>query len=120
MAGTIIDIIIEKNPTKNENSIIKFSVPVSKSTTIAITRNEDNEIKSEKIITKLYKKKTLAENIITKNLYSSAIEANINPEIIIDFARIFGFEIDFQRDIRKNDYFRIIYEKYEDENKEFV
>ena len=37
----------------NENSIIKFSVPVSKSTIIAITRNEDNEIKSEKIITKL-------------------------------------------------------------------
>ena len=46
LAGTIIDIIIEKNPSKNKNSIIKFSVPITKSTTIAITRNEDNEIKS--------------------------------------------------------------------------
>ena len=120
LVGNIINIIIEKNLTTNKNFIVKFSVPITKSTTIAIVRDEDNKITSQKIITKLYKKKTLAENIITKNLYSSAIEAKINPDTIIEFARIFGFEIDFQRDIRKNDYFKIIYEKYFDENGEFI
>ena len=120
LVGNIINIIIEKNLTTNKNLIVKFSVPVTKSTTIRIIRDEDNKIASQKIITKLYKKKTLAENIITKNLYSSAIEAKINPDTIIEFARIFGFEIDFQRDIRKNDYFKIIYEKYFDENGEFI
>ena len=120
LVGNIINIIIEKNLTTNKNFIVKFSVPITKSTTIAIIRDEDNKITSQKIITKLYKKKTLAENIITKNLYSSAIEAKINPDTIIEFARIFGFEIDFQRDIRKNDYFKIIYEKYFDENGEFI
>ena len=120
LVGNIINIIIEKNLTTNKNFIVKFSVPVTKSTTIGIIRDEDNKITSQKIITKLYKKKTLAENIITKNLYSSAIEVKINPDTIIEFARIFGFEIDFQRDIRKNDYFKIIYEKYFDENGEFV
>ena len=120
LVGNIINIIIEKNLTINKNFIVKFSVPITKSTTIAIIRDEDNKITSQKIITKLYKKKTLAENIITKNLYSSAIEAKINPDTIIEFARIFGFEIDFQRDIRKNDYFKIIYEKYFDENGEFI
>ena len=120
LVGNIINIIIEKNLTTNKNFVVKFSVPVTKSTTIRIIRDEDNKIASQKIITKLYKKKTLAENIITKNLYSSAIEAKINPDTIIEFARIFGFEIDFQRDIRKNDYFKIIYEKYFDENGEFI
>ena len=120
LVGNIINIIIEKNLTTNKNFIVKFSVPITKSTTIAIIRDEDNKITSQKIITKLYMKKTLAENIITKNLYSSAIEAKINPDTIIEFARIFGFEIDFQRDIRKNDYFKIIYEKYFDENGEFI
>ena len=114
-----IDIIIKNNP-KDKNSIQKFSVPVTKSTTIQITRSEENEIISTKIITKLYKKKVLSENIISKNLYTSAVEAEMNPDTIIEFARIFGFEIDFQRDIRKNDYFRIIYEKYFDENGEFI
>ena len=120
LVGNIINIIIEKNLTTNKNFVVKFSVPVTKSTTIGIIRDEDNKITSQKIITKLYKKKTLAENIITKNLYSSAIDAKINPDTIIEFARIFGFEIDFQRDIRKNDYFKIIYEKYFDENGEFI
>ena len=48
------------------------------------------------------------------------MEVDINPDTIIEFARIFGFEIDFQRDIRKNDYFKIVYEKYFDENGEFI
>ena len=29
---------------------------------------------------------------------------------------IFGFEVDFQRDIRKGDWFEIYYEKFEDDN----
>ena len=120
LAGNKIDIIIEKNSSTNKNSIIKFSVPITKSTTIAITKNEENKIISKKIITKLYKKKILSENIIKNNLYSSAVEAKVNPDTIIEFARIFGFEIDFQRDIRKNDYFNILYEKYFDENGEFI
>jgi len=67
-----------------------------------------------------HKKKILGENVIKNNLYSSAIEAKINPDTIIEFARIFGFEIDFQRDIRKNDYFRIVYDKYFDERGEYI
>ena len=117
--GKKIDIIIEKR-TEESNSIIKFSIPITKSTTIEITKNEENKLTSKKIITKLYKRKVLAENIIKNNLYSSATEAKINPDTIIEFARIFGFEIDFQRDIRKNDYFKIIYEKYFDEFGKFI
>ena len=117
--GKKISIIIEKN-IKEDNSVIKFSVPITKSTTIEIVKNEENKLISNKIITKLYKKKVLSENIIKNNLYSSAVKAKINPETIIEFARIFGFEIDFQRDIRKNDYFKIVYEKYFDENGEFI
>ena len=120
LVGNKIDIIIEKKKDKTNNSVIKFSVPITKSTTISITKNEENKIISEKIITKLYKRRVLSENIIKKNLYSSAVQANINPDTIIEFARIFGFEIDFQRDIRENDYFKIVYEKYFDENGEFI
>ena len=120
LVGNKIDIIVEKILPANKNLLLKFSVPITKRTTIEITKDSENQIISKKIITKLYKKKILSENIIRKNLYSSAVEANINPDTIIEFARIFGFEIDFQRDIRKNDYFKIVYEKYFDENGEFI
>ena len=120
LVGNIIDIILEEDPSSEKKSILKFSAPITKSTNIEILKNSDKQIVSKKIITKLYKKKILAENMISKNLYSSAQEANINPDTIIEFARIFGFEIDFQRDIRKNDYFKILYEKYFDENGEYI
>ena len=115
-----IDLIIEENLSKKNYSVAKFSIPITKSTTIAITKDEQDRILSKKIITKLYKKRILSENVIKNNLYSSAIDVKINPDTIIEFARIFGFEIDFQRDIRENDYFKIIYDKYFDENGEFV
>ena len=51
-----------------------------------------------------------------KNLYSSATSEGIEPNIIVEFARIYGFEIDFQRDIRKGDEFEIFYEKFLDHN----
>jgi len=120
LVGNIIEIIIEKKISDKEDSIIKFSMPLTKSSLIEIAKNEDGNIESKKIITKLYKKISLAENLIKNNLYSSALEVKLSPETIIEFARIFGFEIDFQRDIRKNDYFKILFEKYLDENGEYI
>ena len=74
-----------------------------------------NEIIIEENVLKLLKKEVLAKNLIKNNLYSSAVKAGIEPNIIIEFARIYGFEIDFQRDIRKDDEFKIFYERFIDE-----
>ena len=120
LMGNKISVIVERQLPEKNNSIVNFFVPITKSTSIEISKDEDGTIKSNKIITKLYKQRVLVENTIKNNLYSSAIKAKVNPETIVEFARIFGFEIDFQRDIRKNDYFKILYEKYSDENGEFV
>ena len=120
LPGNKIDIIIKKNVSNKNNSIIKFSIPITKSTTIEIIKDEMDSIKAQKIITQLYKKQVLAENVIKNSLYKSAMDAKINSSTIIEFARIFGFEIDFQRDIRKNDYFQIVYDKFFDENGVFI
>ena len=41
MAGNKIDIIIEKNLIDENNTITKFSVPVTKSITIEIKKDKD-------------------------------------------------------------------------------
>ena len=53
LVGNKNDNIVEKSLSTNKNTIVKFSAPITKSTTIAITKNEDNKIISNKIITKL-------------------------------------------------------------------
>jgi murein DD-endopeptidase MepM/ murein hydrolase activator NlpD len=62
---------------------------------------------------------SFSEGIIKKSLYSSAIKNNVDPNIIVEFASLYGFEIDFQRDIRKNDAFQILYETFTDEDGEW-
>ena len=69
-----------------------------------------------KIVLKINKKEKVLSNTIRNNLYSSMVEAGVEPNIIVEFANIFGFEVDFQRDIRKNDTFEIYYEQFVDDD----
>jgi len=104
---------------KLENiKVINFLFPVSRTEKIQLTRNftSDNFEKKE-IITNLNKKIIFKEGKILHSLYKTAVDLDVQVNIIIDFARIYGFQVDFQRDIRKNDYFQIIYEVFEDKNK---
>ena len=53
-------------------------------------------------------------------MYKAAIEQKIPANTIIEFARIYGFQVDFQRDIRKKDRFQIMYEVFIDENNKII
>ena len=102
----------------NNKKIIFFILPVSRTKKIYLTRKlETNSFEKKIIITNLNKKIIFREGKILQSLYKTAIDLNIQPNIIIEFARIYGFQVDFQRDIRKNDSFQIMYEVFEDDNK---
>ena len=53
-------------------------------------------------------------------MYNSASKKKVPINTIIEFARIYGFEVDFQRDIRKRDSFQIMYEVFKDDNKKII
>ena len=106
---------------QNENSIKEFIFQVSSKERIVLTKNLDDQVFDQKVIlTKLKKKIRYNENIILQSLYKSASVQKIPPNIIIEFARIYGFQIDFQRDIRKKDKFQIMYEVFVDEKKKVI
>ena len=112
-SGRKITIVVKKTE-KNLNSIVNILYPVSNTLSVEV-RKSDNDFQITENIIKLYKKEVVVKNIIRDNLYSSAVKIGIEPNIIIEFARIYGFEIDFQRDIRKGDWFEIYYEKFLDD-----
>ena len=101
--GQAITIVFDSNNKKN---ISRLSFALDNLSTAHLYANQDDY--DIKIIKKnLEKKNFLAKGVITNSLYNSASKAGVDPEIIIEFARIFGFEIDFQRDIRENDEYKI-------------
>ena len=112
-----LEFIVDRSNSK----IIELSYPVSKTKKIYLLRSKDFKTFNGKIITtKLVRKILYEENIIMNSLYKSAIDVGIPDGIIVEFARIYGFEIDFQRDIRKKDTFQIMYEIFENEDEEVI
>ena len=106
---------------QSENSIKEFIFQVSNKERIVLTKNLNDQVFDQKVIlTKLKKKINYSENIILQSLYKSALEQEIPPNIIIEFARVYGFQVDFQRDIRKKDKFQIMYEVFVDEKKKII
>ncbi len=97
----------------SNNSIKKFVFQISNKERILLTKNIDNnEFDKEIVLTKLKKEIIYKENIILQSLYKSASDKKIPANSIIEFARIYGFQVDFQRDIRKKDRFQIMYEVF--------
>ena len=98
---------------RNTPRILEFKIEVSKKKEILFTRSSDEKIFISKIIEKnLNRIISYKEGKITTSLYNAAINLNIKPGVIVDFARLYGFQVDFQRDIWKNDSFQIIYEEF--------
>ena len=113
-SGRKLSLIIKKLED-GSNTVVNFVYPINNTTSVEIRKSQNNFDVKENIL-QLYKKEVVIKNVIKNNLYSSAVESGIEPNIIIEFARIFGFEVDFQRDVRKGDWFEILYEKFEDDN----
>ena len=65
----------------------------------------------EYIYNKPVKKKYIfKEIVIESSLYEDSLKEGMPLEILIDMVRMFSFSVDFQRDIRKGNYFKVYYE----------
>ena len=113
--------VIQFNIDKTDNKISEFTFQISSTQKIFLKRNKENDLFNEEIISvKLNKKIIYSENLILQSLYKSATEQKIPPNIIVEFAGIYGFQVDFQRDIRKKDKFQIMFELFLNEKNEIV
>ena len=102
---------------QTNNLVKEFIYQISNTEKIYLTRNIESENFDEEIlITKLKKIVVYKENMILQSLYRSAVEEKIPVSTIIEFARVYGFQVDFQRDVRKQDSFQIMFEIFIDDS----
>ena len=104
---------IEFTIDQSTNLIREFIFQISNTEKIYLNRNyETDEFNQKILVTRLNKDIVYRENVILQSLYKSAVKEEIPINTIIEFARIYGFQVDFQRDIRKKDSFQIMYEVF--------
>ena len=113
--------IIQFSINKTNNKIEEFTYQVTNTEKIYLKRNITEDFFIEEMLSiKLDKKIIYKEDLIIQSLYKTALDQKIPANTIIEFARIYGFQVDFQRDIRKNDKFQIMYEIFLDEKNEII
>jgi murein DD-endopeptidase MepM/ murein hydrolase activator NlpD len=93
--------------------IKKISILDKKNNQIQIIKNNgEYEIESASILT--FTKNILKEVTINESLYRSAINSDVPPNIIMQFVNLYGFDVDFQREIRNGNKIKIYYEVFLD------
>jgi murein DD-endopeptidase MepM/ murein hydrolase activator NlpD len=101
---------------KNGNFVSRLTVNIDNITTVHVFLNKDNLYETKRVTKILTKKNHLIETTIDRGIYRTAKQSGIENSVVAQFARLYGFEVDFQRDLKKNDKIKIFYERYLDDD----
>ncbi|MEE9493110.1 MAG: peptidoglycan DD-metalloendopeptidase family protein [Gammaproteobacteria bacterium] len=93
-----------------ETGLIELIYAIDSLNTIKITRKDEQF--SSQLVVEIPDKHTVTHNaIINDSLFLAAQSVDLPEKITMELANIFGWDIDFALDIRKNDAFTVAYEE---------
>ena len=95
----------------NENSLDQMVYQISPIERIVISRLDDNTLGFEKQVLEVEKNLAYTSGTIENSVSLAGKKANLPDKLIMEMATILGWDIDFARDIRLNDYFTLLYEE---------
>ena len=84
-------------------------------TTIDVRRDENGSYIADKSTKDLTERTINAAGTIDSSLYLAAMDANVPHGIVAELIRIYSYDIDFQREIRKGDSFKVYFSRFYDD-----
>ncbi|MDR9480441.1 MAG: peptidoglycan DD-metalloendopeptidase family protein [Spiribacter sp.] len=94
----------------NNGTLNALRYRLDETRTLYVERTADAGYTSRVATRPLERVITEATGVITSSLYNAAINAGLDDRLIMELAGIFGWDIDFALDIRRNDRFTVIFE----------
>lgn len=94
-----------------DNQLLSINYQLTPNKTLRIRRNADDQFTANNIVLPMETRLATAEGVIDSSLYQSAIESGLSANIVMDLADIFGWKINFLKDVQNGDRFRIVYEE---------
>ncbi|MZR29005.1 peptidoglycan DD-metalloendopeptidase family protein [Sneathiella litorea] len=109
----------------NENddappSLIRVSLKEDVDRQLAAVRTPGEGFTAQETVLELDRKMIRAGGAIQSSLFLSAAQAGIPTKTIVDLIRIFSYDVDFQREIQPGDSFEVYFERFSDENGNFL
>lgn len=115
--GQIIKFGLAKNPDSDKTTLEVLKLQLSPVETFQLSASEDGYI-AETTVRDTEQRQQFVGGEIQSSLFVDAQKSGMSDRLILEMARIFGWDIDFALDIRKGDSFKVIYnENYLDDAK---
>jgi murein DD-endopeptidase MepM/ murein hydrolase activator NlpD len=104
--GDVLDFYLDGN-----DQLVELRYPQSKYQSLVIDRDEQEQFQARIDTQDLEVRTNFAQGTISSSFWNAGISANLTQGQIMALAAIFGWDIDFALDIRKNDSFTVLFEE---------
>ena len=106
MPGTVLSLSLDAN-----KKLKQLQFDPSKTETLTIDINDDNEVVTQLIAHELQTQLVTANGSINHSLFGAGKQAGLTDKMVMQLAHIFSWDIDFVLEIRQGDSFSLIFEK---------
>lgn len=104
--GDVLDFYLDDN-----DRLVELRYLQSKYQTLVIKRDEQEQFHAHIDTQELEVRTNFAQGTISSSFWNAGINAHLSQGQIMALAAIFGWDIDFALDIRKNDSFTVLFEE---------
>jgi len=113
--GQKVTLYFKAEDTSLPTDFTGFGIAPDYATEIRVEGNMDDGFRARTLERAFETKPIAAKATISNSLYLSAKKAGIPDSVIVELIRAFSWDVDFQRDIRKNDGLKVLYSQIYDD-----
>lgn len=97
-------------------AINSLTIPLSNEEQIVVSRKSDGNFDARQLKIKLLRYNSRYFGVIKNGLFVDGVNAGISPSSMMNMINLYGYDVDFQRDIHSGDKFEMLVESFYDEN----
>jgi murein DD-endopeptidase MepM/ murein hydrolase activator NlpD len=97
----------ERGPAR----LIGLSMRTAPTSTLTLSRTFDGALKLHELEEKVSEETTVAQGEMEGSLYESAAAAGATPKVTAEVVKLFAHKLDFSRDIKAGDRFRMVFDR---------
>ncbi len=115
LKATVTLVPVEGASEAGASRLVGLNVRNAADHSLIVTRSPDGEFAASRLDARLTARPVRVASTIETSIYDAALSMGAGDQQVVDFARIFAYDVDFQREIHPGDRFEIVYQAMVDE-----
>jgi murein DD-endopeptidase MepM/ murein hydrolase activator NlpD len=104
-------IVVSANTQSKATALDAIRITVGPGHDVLATRKTDNQFVAMALRAETSIENRAFAGTITSSLYKAAISKGVPAPVLVDMIKLFSYDVDFQRDIRRNDSFELMFNR---------